>query len=214
MPKDVKNNDVPAFCLLVVSKICNFRCKMCNMWKNTGRQIERKELSLQEIKGFVDDLKSVTSEPIFIHLIGGEAFLRKDLMEIVSYIRESGFNSSITTNGYYIDEAMAKRIVESRLTGIFLSLDGFRPQTHDYLRGMPGSYQRVMRAIDLLDKYRGDNRQDRLSIGITMTLMNKNLDEVVDLVEWVNSNEKMNDMFINACLQPFDCDDQQKEWFK
>jgi MoaA/NifB/PqqE/SkfB family radical SAM enzyme len=60
------------------------------MWKNKGRNIDRKELDLAEIKGFVDDLKNVTTEPIFIHLIGGEVFLRPDSTEIVSYIRDSG----------------------------------------------------------------------------------------------------------------------------
>ncbi|NQT23415.1 MAG: radical SAM protein, partial [Candidatus Omnitrophica bacterium] len=192
---------LPAFCLLVVSKICNFRCKMCNMWKNKDRQIDRKELSIEEMKGFVDDLKNVTTEPIFIHLIGGEALLRKNLTEIISYIRKSGFNSSITTNGYYINDEMAKKLVESGLKGIFLSLDGFKEETHDYLRGVKGSYRHVKDAIELLNKYRGDDKSNRLSIGITMTLMEKNLDEALDLAEWTNNNEKINDFFINACLQ-------------
>lgn len=209
-----KGNSLPAFCLLVVSKICNFRCKMCNMWKNINRPMERKELTLKEIKEFIDDFKNVTTEPIFIHLIGGEALLRDDLMEIISYIREKGFNNSVTTNGYYIDEEMAKKIVKSRLTGIFLSLDGFKEKTHDYLRGTKGSYRRVMNAIELLDKYRGDDKANRLSIGITMTIMEKNLDEVLDLTEWANNNDKINDLFFNACLQPFDCDNYQKDWFK
>ncbi|MDP2924132.1 MAG: radical SAM protein [Candidatus Omnitrophota bacterium] len=208
-----KDNSLPTFCLLVVSKKCNFKCKMCNMWKNISRPTERKELTMEEIKGFVDDLKKVTITPIFIHLIGGEALLREDLIEIIAYIRESGFNSSITTNGYYIDEDMAKRIVESRLTGLFLSLDGLKEKTHDYLRGVKGSYRRVMNAIELLDKYRGNNKTNRLSIGITMTIMEKNLDEVIDLAEWVNSNDKINDLFFNACLQPFDCDNYQRDWF-
>ncbi len=214
MQEKPKNNNLPAFCLLVVSKICNFRCKMCNMWRNKERKIDRKELTTEEIKGFIDDLKNVTTEPIFIHLIGGEAFLRKDLMDIVTYIRDSGFNSSITTNGFYIDEEVAKKIVKSRLTGIFLSLDGFREATHDYLRGVKGSYRRVMNAIELLDRYRGINKEDRLSIGITMTLMERNLDEVLDLTKWANDNEKINDLFFNACLQPFDCDNYDKEWFR
>lgn len=212
--KDTKpNKALPAFCLLVVSKICNFRCKMCNMWKNKERDIKRPELTIEEMKGFVDDLKNVTTEPIFIHLIGGETLLRKDLTEIISYIKKSGFNTSITTNGYYIDDGMARKLVEAGLTGIFLSLDGFKEETHDYLRGVKGSYQRVMNAIEILDKCRGSDKADRLSIGITMTLMEKNLDEVLDLVEWANNNEKINDLFINACLQPFDCDDQEREWF-
>jgi MoaA/NifB/PqqE/SkfB family radical SAM enzyme len=184
------------------------------MWKNKNRQIDRKELTIEEIKGFVDDLKNVTTEPIFIHLIGGEALLRPDLTEIIAYIREQGFNSSITTNGYYIDEGMAKKLVNSRLTGIFISLDGFKEETHDYLRGVKGSYQHVMDAIKFLDKHRGADKKNRLSIGITMTMMEKNLDEIIDLVEWANTNEKLNDVFLNACLQPFDCDDQKREWFK
>ncbi|MBU0504344.1 MAG: radical SAM protein [Candidatus Omnitrophota bacterium] len=214
MVTDKNNRLLPVFCLLVVSKVCNFRCKMCNMWKNRERKIDRKELTIEEIRGFVDDLKTVTTEPIFIHLIGGETLLRQDLPEIISYIKNSGFNSSITTNGYYIDEEMAKKIVQSKLTGIFLSLDGFKEETHDYLRGVKGSYRRVMEAIDLLDKYRGTGKSNRLSIGITMTMMEKNLDEIIDLVEWANHNEKINDLFLNASLQPFDCDDQKREWFK
>jgi MoaA/NifB/PqqE/SkfB family radical SAM enzyme len=183
------------------------------MWKNAERPIGRKELSIEEIKGFVDDFRLVTTEPIFIHLIGGEALLRDDLMEIISYIKQRGFNSSITTNGFYIDELMAKRIVDSGLKGIFLSLDGFKEETHDYLRGMKGSHQRVMNAIELLDKYRGQDKANRLSIGITMTLMERNLDEALALAEWANNNDKINDFFVNACLQPFDCDQYQREWF-
>lgn len=209
-----KNICLPAFCLLVVSKKCNFKCKMCNMWKNQERQIDRKELTLEEMKAFVDDLKNVTTEPIFIHLIGGEALLRPDLTQIIYYIRKAGFNSSITTNGYYINEEMAKKLVESGLKGIFLSLDGFKEETHDYLRGVKGSWRQVMAAIDLLDKHRGQDRSNRLSIGITTTLMERNLDEVLDLAEWANSNEKINDFFVNACLQPFDTDNYEREWFK
>jgi len=213
MAIETKNTNFPVFCLLVVSKECNFKCKMCNMWKNKDRQIDRKELTIDEIKGFIDDFRKVTTEPIFIHLIGGEAFLRKDLLEIVSYIREKGFRSSITTNGFYIDERKAQEIVKSQLNGLFLSLDGFKEETHDYLRGIKGSYRKVMEAINFLDKYRGNNKEERLSIGITMTLMNKNLDEVLALTEWANHNEKINDLFLNCCLQPFDCENYEKEWF-
>ena len=208
-----KQAELPAFCLLVVSKRCNFKCRMCNMWRNKNRRIDRKELTIDEIRGFVDDLKNVTTEPIFIHLIGGEALLRKDLMDIVSYIKARGYNSSITTNGFYINDNMAKRIVASRLTGIFLSLDGIKQETHDYMRGVRGSYRRVMNAIDLLDKYRGHNMDNRLSIGITMTLMNRNLSEVLEMADWANNNDKINDIFFNACLQPFDCENYEKEWF-
>ncbi len=213
MTTNSHTKDLPAFCLLVVSKICTFRCKMCSMWKNKERTTDRQELTTSEIKGFIDDLKNVTTEPIFLHLIGGEALLRPDLAEIIAYIRKSGFNSSITTNGFYINEEMAQKIIDARLTGIFLSLDGFKEETHDYLRGVQGSYRRVMDAIELLDAHRGDDKSNRLSIGITMTLMNRNLDEVLAVTEWANSNEKINDLFFNACLQPFDCDDYDREWF-
>lgn len=184
------------------------------MWKNAGRTTDRKELTLDEIRGFVDDLRNVTTEPIFIHLIGGEALLRKDLMEIIAHIRKRGFNASITTNGYYIDDKAARNIVASGLTGIFLSLDGYKEETHDYLRGVEGSYKRVMNAIGLLDSYRGPDKSRRLSIGITTTLMNRNLDEALELEQWVNANEKINDFFVNACLQPFDCDGYEREWYK
>jgi len=49
--------------------------------------------------------------------------LFKGLLELVKFSIDKGFSANIASNGWLIDEEMAKRIGDSGLTEINLSLD-------------------------------------------------------------------------------------------
>ncbi len=203
---------IPSFCLLVVNKRCNFHCRMCNMWKHKE---DPNFLKLDEMKKFVLDLKSFVDEPIFIHIIGGETLLWPHTAELAKFITDNGFKTSITTNGYLIDKVMAKKLVDSRMSGVFVSLDSLDEKKHDYIRGMPGAYKHVMEAIDNLYEYRGPfNDEMSVSIGITFTIMQFNLDEVIPFVNWIEQNKKIDAVFFNAVLQPFDSGEDSHNWYE
>ncbi|MBU1863699.1 MAG: radical SAM protein [Candidatus Omnitrophica bacterium] len=201
---------IPSFCLLVVNKQCNFHCRMCNMWKHTE---DPSSLTLDEMKQFVSDLRSFVDESIFIHLIGGETLLWPHTVELAKFITDTGFKTSITTNGYLIDERMAEQLVNSGMSGIFISLDSLDEVKHDFIRGMKGSYARVMKAIDNLSTYRARYYTDT-SIGLTFTLMQHNIDEALDFTDWVQENKKIDSLFFNAVLQPFDSGEESKNWWQ
>lgn len=205
--------DMPSFCLLVVNKQCNFRCQMCNMWKQVA---DPKQITIDEMKKFVIDLREFVHEPIFIHLIGGETLLWPHTPEMAKFITDVGFKTSITTNGWLIDKHMAKRLVDSKMSGVFISLDSLDECKHDEIRGVKGAYQHVMDAIDNLYEARGTEGpgEDGLSIGVTFTIMNQNMEEVIPFVEWVEKNPKIDAVFFNAVMQPFDSGEDSKEWTK
>ena len=58
---------------------------------------------------------------------------------------------------YLIDEDMAKRIADSGLNVLAISLESLNPKTHNYLRGKDDVFSRAMKAIEyLMGKTRSD----------------------------------------------------------
>ncbi len=196
----------PIFCFIVVTKTCFFKCKMCQMWKSTKNP---EEVTCEELIDFVKSLRDFVDERILIHLIGGEPLYKDGIIDLISFINKVGFTVSLTSNGYLVDGEMAKRISDSGLTSIFLSLDGAKEETHDFLRGREGSHRKIMGAIENLGKY-----SPRTRIGVTCTIMEKNLEEIIELTKWVNQNPRLDYIYFNAILQPFDDELMEPEWYK
>jgi MoaA/NifB/PqqE/SkfB family radical SAM enzyme len=176
----------PRFCDIVIATKCVLHCKMCKAWQ--GGQ-NSKEISFDEAKSFVRSLADFVKFPLEINVMGGEPLLKEWCLDLCSYIDQVGFKSIISTNAYLIDEAMAKKIAASKLSVLAISLESLNPATHDFYRGTPGTFDKVMQAIGYLDKYcRG-----KMAMTILTIIMEKNLDELLELVEWVNKN----DLFVN-----------------
>jgi len=133
---------------------CNLRCRHCYQAGTVS------EMGYEEICRAVDNIRSAIQSwvteyemqmsPSF-HFTGGEPFLRKDLFEILRYVRDCGFSVSLMSNGTLIDSNMACRIKEAGVNDVQISLDGIEA-THDSLRGR-GSYTRTLQGIgNLVDQ--------------------------------------------------------------
>ncbi|MDD5560758.1 MAG: radical SAM protein [Candidatus Omnitrophica bacterium] len=196
----------PKTCLLTVTNSCILRCKMCNLWQlNT----QENEISVDDCKRFVDSLEQFRQEQFEIHIIGGESLIKKDICELVKHISRKGWRSVITSCGYTIDEPMAHALVESGLSLLNLSLDSLVPEVHNYLRGRQDSFQRLMRAIEYLSKFKGE----RLKLGINTVISAYNLDGLSALTEWVIGNHKLDYIYFMALMRPFGAE-VDWEWFK
>ncbi|MEI6213697.1 MAG: radical SAM protein [Desulfuromonadales bacterium] len=152
---------------------CNSRCVTCDRWQ----ALEGSDnMSLEREKQLLGELASLGT--FSVAFSGGEPFLRKDIFELFSHSRSLGMTTSVNSNGLLITDAMAERIVNSGLDMIYLSLDGCCPETNDYIRGVPGSFEKTFAAIRKLQKA----RTDRPKIFINCTVNNRNVGELVQLV--------------------------------
>ena len=130
---------------------CNLRCRHCYQSGTVP------EMSCEEICRAIDNVGNafqswvteyeMEMSPSF-HFTGGEPLLRKDLFPILDYARQSGFSTSLMSNGTLIDSEMARLISEARVNDVQISLDGLET-THDSLRGK-GSFQRTLKGINNL----------------------------------------------------------------
>jgi radical SAM protein with 4Fe4S-binding SPASM domain len=143
LPSLVKNLLLkrPTTTVLFVTNRCNLDCKMCFY---TERQ-RRDELSAEEIRRLAMALPAQT----YIMFTGGEPFLRKDIVKIVSHFYENGaLNLHISTNATLHERTISgirQIALYARKARVIVvtSIDG-PPEIHDAIRGSEGSYIRTI----------------------------------------------------------------------
>lgn len=167
----------PDFCVIEVSHRCMFGCKMCNYWKTENSP---DEVSVNDLRIFISSLKSFVGMPFEMNISGGEPLLKKGMLDLVEFIAMQGFRFSLVTNAYLIDRAMAKMIADSGLNFLAISLDSIDESIHDSLRGVKGSYRKVMQALEYFSSYRGRLQ----NITLQTIIAGPNIDTILDLVHW------------------------------
>ncbi|MBU1925230.1 MAG: radical SAM protein, partial [Candidatus Omnitrophica bacterium] len=90
-----------------------------------------------------------------------------------------------------------KKISETGLDYVNISLDSRNPQLHDHLRGVSGVYQKAIGAIELIHEHAKNT-----AISICSIIMEQTLSGIVDLVKWVQENEKIGMIYLMALMQP------------
>lgn len=153
---------------------CNMNCKHCLFYQNTKKGIT-KELSTEEVYKIIDNVskdKNVSA----IWLSGGEPLLRKDIVEVCKYISSKGIVPSLSTNGILLNEDLIYRLYSSGVNYIHLSLDGAKAHTHDSLRGVIGSYDKLMKVMDLL-------RDSPINVGASFMVTEESIDELEEVVK-------------------------------
>ena len=114
---------------------CNLACSHCGSRAGDERV---EELSTSEALDLVRQLAEVGIQEV--SLIGGEAFLRKDWLELAEAITKAGMACTMTTGGYGRSEATGQRMAHRGIKAVSVSVDGLE-KTHNGLRGRPKSFQ-------------------------------------------------------------------------
>src|SRR6185436_13410810 len=120
---------------------CDLKCQHCGSRAGRPRQAE---LTTAECIDVIAQLAELGTREI--GLIGGEAYLRKDWIEIVGAIRSAGIDCSLQTGARNLTEKRIAAAAAAGLQGAGVSIDGMAG-LHDELRGVPGSYEAAMLAL-------------------------------------------------------------------
>ena len=147
----------PTVVWATITCLCQAKCKQCSYW-----QMKRQpELTTDEWYKVVRDLGKWVPGVKF-NIAGGEPTLRKDLLDIVKVAAEAGCLPGYVTNAFLLTQAYAEKTVLAGAFNVNISLDGIGPM-HDDLRGTPGAFEKVDKAIDYLQAARakhGSNLKD------------------------------------------------------
>src|SRR5579862_2865073 len=151
---------VPLSVQLDITYRCNERCVHCYLDHD-----DHGEMTTAEIKGVLDQLAD--AGVFFLTLSGGEVLMRRDFFEIVEYARGLLFNVKIKTNAVMIHAAEAQRIRELGVEQVQLSVYSHRPEIHDAITKLPGSFKRTVDSIKFL-------KSQGLKVALSNVLMTVN----------------------------------------
>ena len=165
---------------IVTSLGCNFDCPYCFEDKHPsilGEEVEAGLIQLLE-----DKLPTITG--FHVGWYGGEPLVgKRPLIRLsqafIARCDEAGVNydATITTNGYLLDEATCRDLVECRVRSAQITLDG-PPDVHDRMRPLAGggpTFERILENVRTAVDY--------LAIGIRMNVDAENYRRAEELLQ-------------------------------
>lgn len=119
---------------------CNERCVHCYL-DHDGKG----EMRTEEIKDAIRQLAECGT--LFLCISGGEPFLRQDCFEILEFARSLRFGVKLKTNAVMIGAKEAARLRRIGIETVQISLYSHRPEVHDAITKLPGSFRRTTDGI-------------------------------------------------------------------
>lgn len=127
---------------------CNLNCVHCG--SDCKHDSLKADMPLTDFTRVLDEVALVMKpENIIVVTTGGEVLLRKDIIECGREITKRGFFWRMVTNGMLLTPQMLRDLMNAGLGGIAVSLDGLEDD-HNWMRGNPKSFERVVGAINAL----------------------------------------------------------------
>ena len=146
---------------------CNLDCIHCRASATTGPHSG--ELDTSEGFRLLDQIATI-AKPIII-LTGGEPLLRDDIFDIAAYGTQKGLRMVMAPNGTLVTEPIAKKLMDSGIKRISISLDGATRESHDKFRKVNGAYDGALRAMQIA-------RKVGLDFQVNTTITKTNLDQI------------------------------------
>lgn len=154
---------------IFLTRACNLRCHHC--FSNGGRPL-RNELSFEELESILNQFQEMGV--LQVRLNGGEPFMHRRIYDVLSHLRRIRCRKVILTNGTMLNDRAIDALVDSDVTPT-ISLDGPSAKVHDELRGVPGAFDRTLRALELLQR-RG------VMYGINTCVNSENIEQIEDII--------------------------------
>jgi radical SAM protein with 4Fe4S-binding SPASM domain len=142
--RDIDRRWQPIYAVWEITLKCDLACRHCG--SRAGRE-RPDELSPAEALDLVDQMADLGVKEVTV--IGGEAYLRDDWVDIIRKVRDRGMSCTMTTGGRGVTAERARAAKDAGLQSVSVSVDGLEA-THDMLRGVVGSYRAAMDAFDHL----------------------------------------------------------------
>ncbi|PGM47120.1 radical SAM/SPASM domain-containing protein [Bacillus thuringiensis] len=163
---------------LEVTRRCNLRCKHCYLTDYSGKD----ELTKKEIFSLIDEASEMGVHEI--HITGGEPTVRNDLKEIIEYIYSKGMHGKLYTNGISLDEDFLEFLSYIGIDGVKVSLDGFKPKTHNDFRRAKDGYSKTTENIKKM-------QEKGIPVEVTTVINKINVKETKDIINYFKNQLKV-----------------------
>ena len=128
---------------------CNLRCVHCYAGHRVAENLtDATELSTSEVVRLLEE--TAAAGTLHLTLSGGEPLLRPDFAEIYVRARTLGMVVSVFTNATLVSGSHLDLFGEYVPYQVDVSVYGATEETYERVSGVPGSFKRALRGIELL----------------------------------------------------------------
>jgi pyruvate-formate lyase-activating enzyme len=169
--------------LLDVIRGCNISCNACY------NSLPPSVSTMPEIEA---ELKMLMTHRRLgsVSVVGGEVLLHPELCHIIRLIKKHGFCAQIYTNGLLLDERMLGELKEAGLDIISLHIERGQNRSDLPKNASFDQLRELWEAKAALIARHG------IDVGLTMTAFEHNLEEVYNIVSFVNDSPHVNYLLI------------------
>ncbi|MGB2896839.1 MAG: SynChlorMet cassette radical SAM/SPASM protein ScmF [Anaerolineales bacterium] len=153
---------------------CNLACRHCWLapkYDPKGSQYPTLDITLFETA--IVEAKPLGLERV--KLTGGEPLLHPRFLELLAIVRREELGLTLETNGMLCTPEVAAEIARIPQRFVSISIDGADAATHEWVRGVKGSFERAQQAV-----------RNLVAVGIRpqiiMTLLRENFDQLAAIV--------------------------------
>ncbi|HEX7873850.1 MAG TPA: radical SAM protein [Sphingobium sp.] len=169
----------PLVAELFLTDNCNLKCISCACWRTRTL----KELDTDEWKAVIDQIAELGI--VKANFTGGEPLLRSDAPELIRYARDSGIHSlHLNSNAILLDQRRRTRVLDAGIRSFNISVDGADSETHEAIRGVPGSFDKTIRNLQELIALR---KEYDIAIRMNFTVMRSNIANLPAIAELAQS---------------------------
>jgi len=128
-----------------ITDSCNLKCQHCWISSKYKKSKSNKELNFDLFCKIIEEAKPLGLN--FVRLTGGEPLLHSQIGKIINHVEENDLVLDIESNGTLITSEFAKMLGKIKKKNIAISLDGVNAETHDFFRGVKGSFKKTIGGI-------------------------------------------------------------------
>jgi radical SAM protein with 4Fe4S-binding SPASM domain len=154
---------------------CNLYCPMCP--RETHKQ-PKADMTDDVFERLVRDAGNSAEHMMLIGL--GEPFMDPDIFQRIEFCHRHSISSLLSTNGTFLDEATAARVLASPLEQLTLSFDGAKKETFEFYR-KGAKFEKVRDNFVRFARMKHESKSE-LQVVVQMVKMEGNAGEVDDFI--------------------------------
>ena len=110
---------------------CNLRCPECP----SGLRAFTRPTGMLKKDFFTETIDQLSNELLYlVFYFQGEPYLNPDFLDMVKYASAKKIYTATSTNAHYLNDANAKRTIESGLDRLIISIDGTTQEVYEQYR--------------------------------------------------------------------------------
>jgi radical SAM protein len=138
-------DQAPMLVIWEATQACDLACVHCRASAQSER--DAKELTTEQGYRLLDEIRSF-GEPLMV-FTGGDPLKRPDLFELIRYSVKIGLRTNVTPSATpLLTKEAIDRFKAAGVSRMAISLDGPDAASHDDFRGVPGTFERAMFALN------------------------------------------------------------------